>query len=157
MFSSSLGYDCSRTLTDPETWKAHWHTDDRERVERAVQAYRLLFPSVSGLAIFKGNEAVGLVPNEVFGLLETRPRHVGLTLNSDTPYGPVLLDLREGPMVVELPCPGSTTVLSSSTKSLSMIEVSRSRPLPPNKSVRPTERSNSVSPVKTTSFPSVLA
>jgi hypothetical protein len=78
---------------------------------RAVQAYRLLFPSVSGLAIFKGNEAVGLVPNEVFGLLETRPQHVGLTLNSDTPYGPVLLDLREGPMVVELP-PGPLICLA---------------------------------------------
>jgi len=70
---------------------------------RAVQAYRLLYPSVSGLAIFKGNEAAGLVANEVFGLLDTRPGQVGLTLNSDTPYGPILLDLHEGPMVVEIP------------------------------------------------------
>jgi hypothetical protein len=70
---------------------------------RAVQAYRFFFPSVSGLAIFKGNEAVGLVPNAVFGLLETRPEHVGLTLNSDTPYGAVMLDLHDGPIVIELP------------------------------------------------------
>jgi hypothetical protein len=70
---------------------------------RAVQAYRLFYPSVSGLAIFKGNAAVGVLPNEVFGLLEARPEHVGLTLNSDTPYGPVLLDLRDGPLVIEMP------------------------------------------------------
>ena len=85
---------------EPRT-AADAHTD--ADFTRAVQAYRLLYPSVSGLAIFKGNEAVGLVPNQVFGLLETRPEHVGLTLNSDTPYGPVLLDLHDGPIVVELP------------------------------------------------------
>ena len=63
----------------------------------------MFFPSVSGLAIFKGNEVLGIVENEVFGTLETQPKHVGLTLNSDTPYAPLLLDLRAGPLVVELP------------------------------------------------------
>jgi len=70
---------------------------------RAVQSYRFFYPSVSGLAVFRGNETTGVVPNSVFGLLETRPEHVGLTLNSDTPYGPVLVDLHDEPMVVELP------------------------------------------------------
>jgi hypothetical protein len=33
-----------------------------------------------------------------------QPRHVGFTLNSDTPYAGGILDLRaSGPMVVELP------------------------------------------------------
>lgn len=72
-------------------------------LNRAVHAYRLFYPSVSGLALFKGNAAVGVLPNEVFGVLETRPEHVGLTLNSDTPYGPVLLDLHDGPMIIEMP------------------------------------------------------
>jgi hypothetical protein len=40
---------------------------------------------VSGLAIFKGNEATGVVPNRVFALFATEPEQVGLTLNSDTP------------------------------------------------------------------------
>jgi hypothetical protein len=84
----------------PETVRRAY--DDAD-LNRAVQAYRLFFPSVSGLAIFKGNEALGLRTNSVFGTLSTEPKHVGLTLNSDTPYAPVLLDLRAGPMVIELP------------------------------------------------------
>ena len=66
----------------------------------------MFYPSVSGLAIFKGNRALGLADNEVFGTLQTQPRHVGLMLNSDTPYAAMLLDLSGGPMVIELP-PGS--------------------------------------------------
>jgi hypothetical protein len=76
--------------------------DDADR-NRAVQAYRFFFATVSGLAIFKGNEAVGVTTNQVFGVLDTEPQQVGFTLNSDTPYGPILLDLRDGPMVLEIP------------------------------------------------------
>lgn len=70
---------------------------------RAVEMYRLFFCWVSGKAIWEGNLAVGVVPNRVFGTMDTKPFHVGLTLNSDTPYGPVLLDLHDGPIVIELP------------------------------------------------------
>lgn len=84
----------------PETVQRAY--DDAD-LNRAVQAYRFFFPTVSGLAMFKGNEAVGVTPNQVFGVLDTEPEQVGLTLNSDTPYGSILLDLRAGPMVVELP------------------------------------------------------
>jgi hypothetical protein len=70
---------------------------------RAVQAYRFFFPTVSGIAIYKGFEKVGCVPNEVFGTLDTQPRHVGLTFNSDTPYGSILIDLKDGPVVMEVP------------------------------------------------------
>jgi hypothetical protein len=34
-------------------------------------------------------------------LVDTQSRHVAYTLNSDTPYGAALLDLRIGPMVIE--------------------------------------------------------
>lgn len=70
---------------------------------RAVAAYRFFYPTVSGAAIFKGNAKLGIVPNKVFGTLDTLPKHVGYTLNSDTPYAPLILDLSQGPMVVELP------------------------------------------------------
>lgn len=76
--------------------------DDAD-LNRAVELYRFFFPSVSGLSIFKGTSEVGVTPNRVQGAFNTEPKHVGLTLNSDTPYGPLLLDLREGPMVIELP------------------------------------------------------
>jgi hypothetical protein len=76
--------------------------DDAD-LNRAVQAYRFFFPTVSGLAIFKGNQAVGVIPNRVFARFATEPEQVGFTLNSDTPYGPIPLDLRDGPMVIEVP------------------------------------------------------
>ena len=82
--------------------------DDAD-LNRAIQAYKFFFPTVSGLAIFKGTVAAGLTTNQVYGTMDTRPEQVGFTLNSDTPYGPVLLDLREGPMVIELP-PGLIAV-----------------------------------------------
>jgi hypothetical protein len=87
---------------NPSPQTAQRAYDDAD-LNRAVQAYRFFFASVSGLAIFKGNEALGVRANSVFGTLATEPKHVGLTLNSDTPYAPLLLDLRDGPMVIELP------------------------------------------------------
>lgn len=76
--------------------------DDAD-LSRATEAYRFFYPTVSGSAIFKGNEKIGIVPNQVFGTLDTKPMHVGFTLNSDTPYAPLLMDLSDGPLVVELP------------------------------------------------------
>ena len=76
---------------------------DEADLNRAIEAYRFFYPTVSGAAIFKGNARLGIVPNKVFGTLDSQPKHVGFTLNSDTPYAPLLLDLSKGPMVVELP------------------------------------------------------
>src|SRR5215831_2368090 len=76
--------------------------DDAD-LNRAIEAYRFFYPTVSGAAIFKGNAKIGIVPNKVFGTLDTKPMHVGFTLNSDTPYAPLIMDLSDGPMVVELP------------------------------------------------------
>ncbi|MFN3006527.1 DUF1254 domain-containing protein [Mycolicibacterium wolinskyi] len=72
-------------------------------LNRAVAMYRYFYRSVSGAAIFDGTAAVGVRPNHAFGYMETLPHHVGYTLNSDTPYGALLLDLHAGPMVIELP------------------------------------------------------
>jgi len=76
--------------------------DDAD-LNRAIQAYRFFYPTVSAAAIFKGNAAVGIVDNKVFAVLDSKPRHVGFTYNSDTPYGPIQLDLSAGPFVIELP------------------------------------------------------
>jgi hypothetical protein len=76
---------------------------DEADLNRATQAYRFFYPTVSGAAILRGNADVGVVDNQVFGILDTKPRHVGFTYNSDTPYGMVQLDLSNGPFVVELP------------------------------------------------------
>lgn len=70
---------------------------------RAVQAYKFFYPTVSGEAIIEGNIAVNLKPNVTSGTLDTKPQQVGFTLNSDTPYGPLLLDLSKGPFVIDIP------------------------------------------------------
>lgn len=84
----------------PETIRAA-HRD--AVLTRAITAYRFFYPTVSGAALFRGNEAVGIVDNRVFGMLDARPHHAGFTFDSDMPYGRVQLNLRDGPIVVALP------------------------------------------------------
>jgi hypothetical protein len=72
---------------------------DEADLNRAVRAYRFFHATVSSAAIWNENLRIGVVPNQQFGYLETQPRHVGFTLNSDTPYGGMLLDLHAGPLV----------------------------------------------------------
>ena len=84
--------------------------DDAD-LSRAIAAYKFFYPTVSGAAIVKGNEQIGVVPNKVFGILDCAPEQLVFTANSDTPYGPLLLDLSVGPLVVELP-PGPLIVCS---------------------------------------------
>ncbi|MEI4743772.1 DUF1214 domain-containing protein [Rhodococcus erythropolis] len=83
-----------------ETIQAAYEASD---LARAVTCYKHFFPAASGMMILRGSAAVGIVPNRVFGTMDTRPGQVGLTLNSDTPYAPVVLDLALGPMIVEIP------------------------------------------------------
>ncbi len=76
---------------------------DEQDFQRAVTAYRFWYPTVSMKAVFEGNRKVGGIANEVMPILAADPRHALLTANSDTPYGGAELDLRHGPVVVELP------------------------------------------------------
>jgi hypothetical protein len=76
---------------------------DELDLNRAVHAYRFFYPTVSSAAIYKEMIRIGVEPNRKFGFLDTQPRHVGFTLNSDTPYGGILLDLDVGPLVIEVP------------------------------------------------------
>ena len=84
---------------------------DESDLNRAIQAYKFFYPTVSGAAIVRGNEQIGVIPNKVFGILDCAPEQLVFTANSDTPYGPLLLDLSIGPMVVEL-APGPLIVCS---------------------------------------------
>lgn len=93
-YTSDGGYPAAGTVQ-----RAH---DDAD-LNRAIAAYRFFYPTVSGYAIFKATVAAGVVPNHVSGTIDTKPRHAGYPLNPDTPYSPVTLDLRDGPMAIELP------------------------------------------------------
>lgn len=103
-----LGYVFKADFPTAETVAKAY--DDAD-LNRAIRAYRFFYPTVSGLAIFKGNAEVGVEANKTFGYLDTKPRHLILTANSDTPYGMIPLDLRAGPMIVELP-PGPLIVVA---------------------------------------------
>lgn len=85
---------------DPETIAAAYDAAD---LARAVVCYKHFFPLVSGARIFTGQAEVGVQVNRIFGYMDTRPQQARFTLNSDTPYAGPLLDLRVGPMVVEVP------------------------------------------------------
>jgi hypothetical protein len=76
--------------------------DDAD-LNRAIQAYKFFYPTVSGEGLVKGNDSINIIPNKSFGTLDTKPGQIGFTLNSDTPYGPIPIDLSTGPMVIEVP------------------------------------------------------
>lgn len=76
--------------------------DDAD-LNRAIQAYKFFYPTVSGEGLIRGNAELKVLPNTVSGTLDTKPQQIGYTLNSDTPYGPILLDLSSGPFVIDLP------------------------------------------------------
>lgn len=99
-FAAAQEFEFKGGYPTPETvQKASEETD----LNRAIHAYRFFYPTVSSAAIFREMKRLGVQPNKVFGYMDTQPRHVGFTLNSDTPYGGMLLDLNVGPLVIEIP------------------------------------------------------
>ena len=101
-------YEFKNGYPTPKTVQQSY--DDAD-LTRAIEAYKFFYPTVSGAAMIRGNEPVGLVPNRVFGTLACSPDQLMFTGNSDTPYGPMDLDLSVGPLVIELQ-PGPLIVCS---------------------------------------------
>ncbi|MFH5776195.1 DUF1254 domain-containing protein [Paracoccus sp. NGMCC 1.201697] len=108
----SVGQGLAQTAT-PYPFTAGYPTpeasakarDDAD-FQRAMVAYRFWYPTVSMEGIFQGNRNAGIEDGKAWGIAATGPKQVGLTLNSDTPYGSATLDLSNGPMVIDLP-PGA--------------------------------------------------
>jgi hypothetical protein len=77
---------------------------DEQDAFRAVEAYRFFYPTVSTEAIFKGMRQAGAREGSELIVLAAGPRHVGFTVNSDTPYASGVLDLgAHGPLVIDVP------------------------------------------------------
>ncbi len=93
-------YAFERGFPTPETTQRVRADAD---LQRALIAYRFWYPTVSVEGIFEGNRTVGIEDGKEWGIAATGPRQVGFTLNSDTPYGSGVLDLSNGPMVIEIP------------------------------------------------------
>lgn len=71
--------------------------------QRALTAYRFWYPTVSIEGVFAGYREKGIPENQAVGIFACKPHHVFYTPNADTPYGNAILDLKNGPIVVELP------------------------------------------------------
>jgi hypothetical protein len=77
---------------------------DGQDLRRALEAYRFFYPTVSLEGILHGTREAGARDNRSSLMFIATPRHLGFTLNSDTPYSGSVLDLRrDGPIVIELP------------------------------------------------------
>ena len=76
---------------------------DEADLNRAIAAYRFFYPNISILGMVKGFEEIGAKDNDSFLVFEVRPNKVLFTANSDTPYAWITLNLKAGPIIVELP------------------------------------------------------
>lgn len=72
-------------------------------LNRAVEAYKFFYPTVSMLLNFEALEQYGAHANQGFLIQLTTPDIVTLTQNSDTPYGLACGDASGGPVVVDIP------------------------------------------------------
>ncbi|HEY1268049.1 MAG TPA: DUF1254 domain-containing protein, partial [Candidatus Binatia bacterium] len=71
--------------------------------QRAVTAYRFWYPTVSCEGMFNANRSIGARDNESMIMMSAGPRQVFFTPNSDTPYAAAIVDLKDGPYVIEVP------------------------------------------------------
>jgi len=77
---------------------------DEQDLQRAVQAYRFFYPTVSMEGVFQGTREAGAPDNKGALIFSGAPRHLLFTGNSDTPYMGGVVNLKEtGPLVIELP------------------------------------------------------
>src|SRR6201992_1757915 len=97
------GYEFEGGFPTPETVQRAY--DDADLV-RAITAYRFFYPSVSAVCVYNGNIDSGMLANRKFCVVRDAVGMSGFTMNSDTPYVGLSLDLSAGPIVIELP-PGA--------------------------------------------------
>ena len=76
---------------------------DEADLNRAIQTYKFFYPNISMAGFAGGLEKVGAVNNKAFFVISAAPRQLFFTANADTPYSLIPLDLREGPITIELP------------------------------------------------------
>src|SRR5215831_13871933 len=98
--TGSPPYQFKGGFPTPETVNRAY--DDAD-LNRAIQAYRFFYPNVSVYGLLAGFEPLGAKYNQTAVVLESLPRHVLFTPNSDTPYASIPIDLTTGPVAIELP------------------------------------------------------
>jgi len=72
------------------------------KLRRAIEAYKTFLPTVATEAVIQQMTGAGAVFNKVGIIMAQGPKQQFAAANSDTPYAFALLDLRNGPMVIEM-------------------------------------------------------
>lgn len=76
---------------------------DASDLRRAIEAYKVFVPTVASEAVIQQIAGQGGRPNEMGMVHPNQPMQQFQATNSDTPYALATLNLRAGPMVVEMP------------------------------------------------------
>ncbi len=85
------------------TYETIERLSDEADLNRAIQTYKFFFPNISMAGLAGGFEKFSPVNNKTFFILLPTPNQIVFTANSDTPYALLPLDLRAGPITIELP------------------------------------------------------
>jgi hypothetical protein len=93
-------YTFERGFPIPETAQRLY---DEADLNRAIQTYRFFYPNISMAGFAAGFEIFGPIDNKTFVIMEGTPKQILFTPNSDTPYAAIPLDLKAGPITIELP------------------------------------------------------
>jgi hypothetical protein len=76
---------------------------DATDLRRAIEAYKFFFPTLATEAVIQQFEPHGAIPNKVGIIMPQDPDQQFSVANQDTPYVISVFDLKEGPIVVEVP------------------------------------------------------
>ena len=76
---------------------------DATSLRRAIEAYKFFFPTVATEAVIQQFEPHGAIPNVAGIIMPQDPEQQFSVANQDTPYIISVFDLRDGPIVVEVP------------------------------------------------------
>ena len=79
--------------------QAHYATNLR----RAIEAYKFFFPTLATEAVMQQFEPHGAIANEVGIIMPQDPEQQFSVANQDTPYAIGVFDLRNGPIVIDVP------------------------------------------------------
>jgi hypothetical protein len=94
------GYTFEGGFPTPETIQKAYNDAD---LNRAIHAYRFFHPAVAMSAAWSSKLDAGAVPNRTFAFVDGDPRRVASTPIADAATACALLDLREGPIIVDVP------------------------------------------------------
>lgn len=87
--------------------ETHSKVQDFVQVSNAVRVFLSGIPVASIQGMLLGHESIGMVPNQTIGISENNldANSLWLTANTTTPYITTEIDVKNGPVILEIPTP----------------------------------------------------